>query len=87
MPYWIGDNDGNPENVYPDCIYMNSLYTVKEVAAALKLRWITVYGYVKRNELPYVRLRRRIRITDKQLNEFIASHIINKKEEPCKTKK
>ena len=48
-----------------------SVYTVQEIASILKISEKTVYRLVKNGELPILRVRRRIRITSKALEQFL----------------
>jgi excisionase family DNA binding protein len=52
---------------------MSELLTVADVAARLKLHHITVRGFIKNNELPVIRLGKRIiRVTEADLVQFLA---------------
>jgi excisionase family DNA binding protein len=48
-----------------------SVYTIQEIASILKISEKTVYRLVKNGELPILRVRRRIRITSKALEQFL----------------
>ena len=47
------------------------MYTMKEVAAILKVSESTVYGITKRGQLPYIKIDRSKRILDSDLREYI----------------
>lgn len=47
------------------------MYTMREVAAILKVSESTVYGITKRGQLPYIKIDRSKRILDSDLREYI----------------
>lgn len=48
------------------------LYTSKEVMQILKVSKTTLYTYVRLNELKVIRIGRNVRISEDELNRFIA---------------
>lgn len=51
----------------------NQYLTVEQVAAYLQVHWQSVLNFIKRGELEAVKLGRGYRISQKSLEEFIAS--------------
>lgn len=47
------------------------MYTMREIAAILKVSESTVYGITKRGQLPYIKIDRSKRILDSDLREYI----------------
>lgn len=50
---------------------INNLLTISEVAKALKLNSMTIYGYVRSGKLRAIRFGRSYRIDEKDLIKFI----------------
>jgi len=50
---------------------METLLTVKEVAAALKLTEQTIQRYVLRNEIPFRKIMRAVRFRPSEINNWI----------------
>jgi excisionase family DNA binding protein len=58
------------------------MYTMREVAAILKVSESTVYGITKRGELAYIKFDRNKRILDSDLREYMQrNRICHKREE------
>ena len=56
---------------------ITKLFTVKEVADLLKLNILTVYEYIRKNQLSAVKFGRYYRIEEYDLERFIAVHKTN----------
>lgn len=49
----------------------NSVYTVEEVASILRVSTKTVYRLIKSGDIPAIRVRGQIRITNTALNNYL----------------
>jgi len=50
---------------------METIYTIPEVAEYLKMSKSKVYALVKREEIPFIRIGRNVRIRESDLNEWL----------------
>lgn len=57
----------------------NRLLTVYEVADILKLSVLTIYKYIRTNQLEAMEFGGHYRISESALTSFIQNHIVNKK--------
>jgi excisionase family DNA binding protein len=57
------------------------MYTMKEVAAILKVSESTVYGITKCGDLPYIKIDRAKRIMDGDLREYMQRKRVCRKRE------
>jgi excisionase family DNA binding protein len=55
----------------PRSLPSGALYTVAEVAAAMRISNMTVYRLIKRGELPAVRVGKNYRIRERDLERFL----------------
>lgn len=51
--------------------------TVKEIAALLRLNPITIYGFIKKGEIPALKIGHSYRVEWKEFLKFIDSHKTN----------
>jgi predicted DNA-binding transcriptional regulator AlpA len=56
---------------HPDC---DTLWTARELEAILKIDVKTIYGYVQRGVIPYVRIQSNVRFLRSQIFEWITDH-------------
>lgn len=56
-----------------DNIDQNEMLTPSDIARILKISKSGVYNLLKRGEIPYLRVGKKIRVPAKSLNEFIES--------------
>ena len=49
-------------------------YTVEEVASAFRVSEATIYDLIKSGELPHIRVKKSIRISDAHIKEFQSSN-------------
>jgi excisionase family DNA binding protein len=54
---------------------MNKLLMINEVAAVLGLKVKTVYQYVSRRKIPFMKMGRLLRFDEKALNEWISANM------------
>ena len=52
----------------------NDLLTSEQVAEALQIHVLTVYGYIKQGKLPAIRFGRKYRILPEDLHQFIEAN-------------
>lgn len=55
-------------------------YTPEEVAAKLKLSVYTIWKYIREGKLPASKIARGYRISDEQIDRFMKSLEVNKKD-------
>ena len=53
---------------------METIYTVSEVAKALKISRSKIYLLIQRKEIPHLKIGRNVRITESQLQEWIQNN-------------
>lgn len=55
-------------------VYLPSLLSIKEVCAYLGLGMTTVREMIERREIPHIRIRSRIRVSAKDLKEYLENN-------------
>lgn len=51
-----------------------AIFTPRQVSEILQLNILTIYSYIKSNQLPAIKLGRSYRITKEDLEEFLKIH-------------
>jgi len=66
--------NANPPQVSIQSQTMPEFLTAKDLEAVLKIDAKTIYSYVRRGLIPYVRIQRNVRFSKREILEWIEKH-------------